>query len=85
MIQQEGGICVAREDPHGFVRLFSERLDENLAHMDPRAATEQALAVVKRHLDASDFLDLSSKTNRGRHYVRVDRRPGAMKPTKGGR
>lgn len=63
------------EDPHGMVALFASRLDSNLSLMDPRAATEDALVAVKRHLDASDFINMSSKTS-DRQYVRVDRRPG---------
>lgn len=62
------------EDPHGMVALFASRLNSNLQMMGPRAATEDALVTVKRHLDASDFINMSSKTS-DRQYVRVDRRP----------
>lgn len=63
------------EDPHGMVALFASRLNSNLPLMAPRAATEDALVAVKRHLDGSDFIDLSSKS--GREYVRVDKRERA--------
>ena len=71
-------------DPHGMVALFSERLEEALPHMDPRAATEQALATVKRRLDASEFIDLTHKGSTERAYVRVDKRPEVHKRRGGG-
>jgi hypothetical protein len=66
------------------VDLFAERLEANLPHMHPRQATEQALLAVKGFLDGSDFIDLSSKSTTGRHYLRVDKKPEINKRRGGG-
>ena len=78
-------VTTLRVDPYGMTDLFWRTLIQNLHTTDPRAATEQALATVKRHLDASEFIDLSHKGSASRAYMRVDKRPETHKrPKRGG-
>lgn len=62
-------------DPHGICRVFASHLNANSKLMDPDAAARQAMAAVDGYLRASKFVDLSSKSTKGRHYMRVDKRP----------
>jgi hypothetical protein len=73
-----------KEDPHGMVALFAERLNANLEIMGPRPAVDDALVTVKQLLDGSEFIDLSHKGSTGRAYMRVDKRPETHKRRGGG-
>lgn len=63
------------DDPHGIVDTFKRRYESNLELMHPDAAAREAMAAVDAFLKSSTFVDLSSKSTEGRHYMRVDRRP----------
>lgn len=89
--QREGKLKTPEEadpktpgDPHGMVALFASRLNSNLLLMGPRTATEDALVTVKRHLDASDFINVGHKASKEPGYIRVDKRPETVKKRGGG-
>lgn len=67
------------DDPHGIVEVFRSRYEANLDLMHPDTAARGAMAALDAYLKSSKFVDLSSKSTEGRHYIRVDRKPEEMR------